>query len=81
MLISKRIVKGDVRYPSAMPAEAKDLIGKLLQLDPSRRFGNQRGGARDVKSHPWFKQIDWIALYKRELEPPIKPHLTSKYET
>lgn len=31
------------------------------------------GLANDVKNHPWFTGIDWIALSARKVEPPRKP--------
>lgn len=79
--LPSRIVEGRIKYPSGMSADAKDIISKLCQVDPSKRLGNLRGGAADVKSHPWFKTIDWKKLYSRQLDPPIKPHLTSATDT
>lgn len=38
--------------------EAKDLIKKLLQKDPSKRLGSSRG-AEEIKEHPFFKHINW----------------------
>ena len=64
-----------------MSADAKDIVGKLCEINPSKRLGNLRAGAKDVKSHPWFKEIDFDKLYKRELEAPIKPHLSSATDT
>lgn len=64
-----------------MSADAKDIIGKLCEVHPSKRLGNLRGGAAEVKNHPWFKDIDWVKLYSRELEPPIKPHVSSPTDT
>lgn len=64
-----------------MKADAKDLIGKLCEVSQGKRLGNLKGGAKDVKSHPWFKDIDWDKLYNRELDPPIKPHLSSATDT
>jgi serine/threonine-protein kinase RIM15 len=39
---------------------ARDLIAKLLALDPSDRLGN--GGAHEVKAHPWFDGVEWDTL-------------------
>lgn len=50
-------------------------------MDPSRRLGNLRGGAQDVKHHPWFRDIDFEKLYRRELEAPIKPTLSGPADT
>lgn len=71
----RRIVKGKIHYPTSMSTDAKDLIAKLCEVDPTKRLGNLKGRASDVKSHPWFKDIDWVKLYKREMKGPIIPQL------
>lgn len=64
-----------------MSADAQDLIGKLCQVDQSHRLGNLSGGAKDVRNHPWFKNIDFDKLYKREIDAPIKPQLSGPADT
>jgi len=64
-----------------MSPEAKDIVSKLCTVAPSRRLGNLRGGASDVKAHPWFKGIDWHKMYNRQLEAPIRPHVSSPTDT
>ena len=78
MLISTtRIVEGKVKYPQWMSSDARDLIGSLCTVNPSQRLGNiSSGGANGtalVKSHTFFKTIDWDALYHRKLPGPIIP--------
>lgn len=74
-------MEGKIKYPSAMKPDARSLVGQLCEVSPAKRLGNLPGRAKDVKSHPWFKDIDWDKLYRRELEPPIKPHLSSSTDT
>lgn len=74
-------MEGRVRYPSAMSAPARDLISKLCTVDTSKRLGNISGGAGAVKAHPWFKDIDWDALYHRRVHGPIVPHLRGPADT
>jgi protein kinase A len=81
MLKLGRIVEGKVRYPSAMSSEARDLISGLCTVDTSKRLGNIKGGASAVKSHAWFKDIDWDALYHRKVGGPIVPHLRGPADT
>ena len=35
----------------------RDLISKLLTSDLSRRLGNLKDGAKDIRNHPWFKGL------------------------
>lgn len=55
--------------------EARDLVLRLMS-DPERRIGN--GGAQEIKSHPFFKVIDW-EVGIRNYEAPYIPKVL--YET
>ncbi|KAF2265106.1 Pkinase-domain-containing protein [Lojkania enalia] len=81
MKIYEQIVEGRVRFPSAMSPEARDLISGLCTVDTSKRLGNIKGGAAAVKEHPWFRNIDWEALYHRKVKGPIIPHLRGPADT
>ncbi|KAF2681758.1 Pkinase-domain-containing protein [Lentithecium fluviatile CBS 122367] len=81
MKIYEQIVEGRVRFPSAMSSEARDLISGLCTVDTSKRLGNIQGGASAVKSHPWFRNIDWDQLYYRKVNGPIVPHLRGPADT
>ncbi|TRM68945.1 putative cyclic AMP-dependent protein kinase catalytic subunit [Schizophyllum amplum] len=52
-----------------------DLIQKLMESDPSKRYGNMRHGAGDVFAHAWFAEVDWEKLEDREVNPPYMPHI------
>ena len=52
-------------------SNAKDLIQRLLNKDPSCRLGH--GGAQEIKKHPWFRAIDWDLLSKGLVTPTWKP--------
>ncbi|KAI9696384.1 MAG: serine/threonine protein kinase, AGC [Candelina mexicana] len=75
MKIYEMIVGGRIRYPSNMSLEARDLISNLCTVDASKRLGNISGGVSQVKSHPFFRKIDWDALYYRKMKGPIIPHV------
>ena len=49
--------------------DLKDLMKKLLEKDPDKRFGVF--DKDEIKQHPFFKGIDWEKLEKKELNPPI----------
>ncbi|KAK7826720.1 3-phosphoinositide-dependent protein kinase 1 [Quercus suber] len=61
-LIFQRIIARDIRFPDHFSEEAKDLIDRLLDLDPSRRPGAGPDGYVVLKMHPFFKGIDWKNL-------------------
>ncbi|RUS14496.1 kinase-like domain-containing protein [Endogone sp. FLAS-F59071] len=69
------ILKNEVQFPDhpgAQPVSSlcKSVIRKLLNKDEHRRLGS-RAGASDVKSHPFFKTVNWALL--RNAPPPIVP--------
>ncbi|KAM6141164.1 cAMP-dependent protein kinase catalytic subunit PRKX [Erethizon dorsatum] len=84
--IYQKILAGKIDFPRHLDFSAKDLIKKLLVVDRTRRLGNMKNGAEDVKRHRWFRAVDWDAVPQRKLKPPIVPKLsgdgdTSNFET
>jgi len=73
----RKIIKCKVPWPSQLTPYAKDFIDKLLCVDPTRRLGCLKGGARDVRAHSWFKVIDFKALEAKELPAPYVPKIKS----
>jgi len=43
------------------------LIRRLLTADRTRRLGNMKNGADDVKRHAWFHSIEWAAVEEKKL--------------
>jgi protein kinase X len=71
MQLYQTILSGKIEFPKHLKREARDLISGLLTADLSRRLGNLKGGAKDIRAHPWFKGFDWEALVNRTLPAPI----------
>lgn len=71
--IYEKILAGKIKFAAFVEPAAADLIGRLLTPDITRRLGNLRRGARDVKLHPWFLHCEWQALLDRTTPVPIRP--------
>ena len=48
--------------------DLKDLLRKLLEKDPEKRFGIY--DKEEIKEHPFFKGIEWEKLKNKEINPP-----------
>jgi len=79
--IYEKILAGKLEWPQHMEQTAKDLIKRLLVHDRTKRLGNMKAGAEDIKKHRWFKSIDWEEVYQRQLRPPIVPNVSSDGDT
>lgn len=69
--------KAITRWPTFFNVNATDLILKLMEGDPSKRYGNLKHGAGDVFAHPWFREVDWEKLRRREIMAPYLPKIES----
>ena len=52
-ILYEKILSGKYETPSHLSEDAKDILSKLLEVDPKKRI-NFEG----IKSHPWFSLID-----------------------
>ena len=52
-LMYDKIIKGEYDIPKFLSNEAKDIIKKILEVDPKKRLNFE-----EIKNHPWFNIID-----------------------
>ncbi|KAM7275714.1 hypothetical protein ACFE04_017580 [Oxalis oulophora] len=76
--LQQRIISEKVKLPPYLSTEAHSLLKGLLQKDPSRRLGSGPNGGDGIKSHKWFRSINWKKLEERELLPKFKPDVNGK---
>ncbi|KAL6068243.1 Serine/threonine-protein kinase greatwall [Balamuthia mandrillaris] len=82
--IFQNIINHAISWPEGPDAEevspeAKDLIEKLLVIDPAGRIGTN--GAEEIKRHSFFKDIDWDKLLERPgiFIPRVNSYDDTKY--
>ncbi|KAI7885545.1 kinase-like protein [Lichtheimia hyalospora FSU 10163] len=66
-----------VPWPDDISPVAKDLLEHLLTPDLSRRYGNLKDGALDIKQHAFFQGLDFKAILERQVTPPYQPEIES----
>ncbi|XP_068618792.1 3-phosphoinositide-dependent protein kinase 1 isoform X1 [Battus philenor] len=75
-LTFQKILKMDYDFPEGFPADAKDLVEKLLVVDHTKRLGaNDEGDVYEsIRNHPFFEGIDWDNIWD-QTPPTISPYL------
>ena len=75
--IQQNILKQKLQLPYFLGPDAKDLLTRLLRKESSKRLGGtSTKDIKALKSHRFFRKIDWKKLERREVEPPIQPVVT-----
>ena len=61
----RNIKNSSLEFPTHIKPVARDVIRKLLQREPGKR-----PAISQVKSHPFFRGVDWAAVYAMSVRPP-----------
>ncbi|RMZ95264.1 cAMP-dependent kinase catalytic subunit alpha [Brachionus plicatilis] len=67
------ILNGHYSIPTKFSPVLGDLCTKLLEKNTKRRLGCLRRGSCDIRDHPWFNSLDWMALYEQAFPAPYVP--------
>lgn len=78
-LIFQKIINLEYEFPEGFDSDAKDLVEKLLVLDPAERLGAADLGDRytSIRKHRLFAGVDWDTL-RDSCPPPIYPYLPGR---
>ncbi|KAL8811029.1 MAG: hypothetical protein Q9200_002118 [Gallowayella weberi] len=71
--IYENILKGKVKYPPYIHPDAQDLLQRLITPDLTKRLGNLHAGSKDVMNHPWFAEVTWERLARKDIDAPYVP--------
>lgn len=72
-------LEGRISWPRGVfSRDAKDLITRLLCVDPRQRLGSGPHGWSAVMNHPWFGRVDWALLEAKVLPAPSLPGYRSE---
>ena len=64
-LIFQKIQALDYTFPEGFDSRVKDLVTRLLVIDPEKRLGalESRSGYPSIKNHPFFEGVDFSTLH------------------
>jgi protein-serine/threonine kinase len=68
----------NVKYPEKMSPEAKELIEKLIEIEPEKRLGYN--SSDEIRNSAFFKEVDFEKVYNKEYRPPFKPRLNGELD-
>lgn len=66
----QKIVGLDYEFPRGFPEVARDLVERLLVLDPSQRLSIEH-----IKNHQFFDGITWGRILWQQKAPRLKPYV------
>lgn len=80
-VVRRSINQDDLIFPPGADEicspEGKAALTALLKRNSGERLGckgwSRRRGQEQLRSHPWFKDIDWEKLETRQITPPFIP--------
>tara|TARA_B100000780_G_C21113099_1_gene450021 strand:- start:116 stop:1657 length:1542 start_codon:yes stop_codon:yes gene_type:complete len=60
-------------FPNHFSASSQTMLCGLLTRDPSLRLGSGDEGSMNIRSCPFFTNINWLNLENRQITPPWVP--------
>lgn len=81
MGIYQKILSGKIVFPKLFDKNAKGLVKKLLTADLGKRYGNLKNGVDDIKTHKWFKDVNWDLLLEKKIPAAFKPTVKGDTDT
>lgn len=74
------ILHDDVLYPVWLSKEAVSILKGFMTKNSAKRLGCvvSQGTEAAIRTHPFFRDMDWDALENRRVKPPFKPKIKSK---
>ena len=79
----QRICKGDFEFDSKRKSswELKDLIRRLLVVDPTQRIGSLANGINEIYAHRWFAGINFGKLRQKRIKAPWIPEVKNALDS
>ena len=66
------ILHGKLKMPGNISKPTQNILKDCLKRRPEKRLGYGIDGETKLKNHIFFTEIDWNALYKKDMRSPIQ---------
>lgn len=66
-ILFELILVEEVRFPSTISPEAKDMLSGLLKKDPTHRLGGGPDDAKQIMFHPFFRGVNWQDVLEKKV--------------
>ncbi|VDP12018.1 unnamed protein product, partial [Soboliphyme baturini] len=66
-------------FPKSLSKEAVRCLHSLFDRNPDTRLGMPDCPQGPIRSHPFFRDIDWKKASMRQLTPPFKPTVVNQF--
>jgi protein-serine/threonine kinase len=73
----QNIKNGTLTYPPYIVPNAVTFMQSMMCRDPSKRLGGGATDVDEVKRHPFFAEVNWVAVIECKLPVPFKPTLSA----
>ena len=74
-VIDPEVFEEKIKFNDNMNPLLVDLISQLLAVNPKKRIGYGDSGAKKIKEHQYFSDVDWNKYLNKEIDPPFVPKL------
>ncbi|KAJ3359576.1 RAC-alpha serine/threonine-protein kinase [Allomyces javanicus] len=80
-ILYQLILRAPLEFPTFIGVRAAEVITRLLDRDYRKRLGSGKNGSREIQQHAFFKDVDWVKLFRKEVPPPWRPDLADDFDT
>lgn len=81
MEMYEKIVRMKYKCPKGMHPHTKSIVGHLLEKDLTKRYGCLTKASLDIKVQPFFENVEWERLERREGKMPYVPVCEAEGDT
>lgn len=73
------ILHKPLRLRTNISASARSILEGTLQKERTKRLGG-KDDFEEIRSHAFFRTIDWTMLYEKRIDPPYNPNVSGQLD-